>query len=241
MIRVKLQILSLILLAGLLCAADVMAQGRGGGGLLGLLNNEAVHKELDMSEDQIAEIETLMKDSRDRRGKAMEKVRELFKEGDRSAAMEMARSTFGDLSQEDEGDVEDLLVGGQFDRLKQLSIQRELAGRNPGSALNKLLDLVEATDDEKKKFEEVKGKLEKEAAKKIAKIRSQTVEQIARQSLSSAKAAEFMDFIGEAMEGGAEALRSSGRGAWGGGDRGGRSGGGKGGSGEGGNRKGGSP
>jgi len=241
MIRVKLQILSLILLSGFLCTADVMAQGRGRGGnsLLGLLSNEAVHKELEMSDEQIAEIENLMESSRDRRSKAMNKVRELFKEGGREAAMEMARSVFGDLGKEDEADVEDLLIGDQIDRLRQLSIQRELAGRNPGSALNKLLDLVEATDDEKKKFEKVKEKLEKEAAEKIAKIRSQIVEQIARQSLSSAKADEFMGFIGEAMEGGAGAFRDRGRGGWSGGDRGGRDGakGAKGGKGEeGGNR-----
>ena len=114
MIRVKLQILGLVLLAGALCTADAMAQGRsrggGGNGLLKLLANEAVHKELDMSEDQIAEIEILMEDSRDRRGEAMNKIRELFKDGDREAAMEMARSAFGDLAKEDEAEVEDCLL-----------------------------------------------------------------------------------------------------------------------------------
>ena len=187
MIRVKLQILGLMLLAGFLCTADVMAQGRsrgGGNSLLELLGNEAVQKELDMSDDQVAEIEILMEDSRERRGEAMNKVRELFRDGDRDAAMDLARSAFGDLAKEDEAEIEDLLIGDQFDRLKQLSIQRELAGRNPGSAVKKLLDMVDATDEEKEKFEEVKAKLEKEAAEKIAKIRAQTIEQIARQSLS---------------------------------------------------------
>ncbi len=245
MIRVKLQILGLVLLAAVLCTADVMAQpggdrgrggfggpGWGGGRLLDLLSNELIQKELEMSDDQIAEVQTLRDDSRRRRGEAMSKVRELFQGGDRQAAMEKARTVFGDLTKEDETDIEDFLIGEQFDRLKQLSIQRDLAGRNPNGALGKLLDMVEATDDEKDKFEEVKEKLEKEAAEKIAEIKAQTVEQIARESLSGPKADKFMEFIGESMEGGAEAFRDrgwQGRGGRGGrgGDRGGRGGGGR--------------
>ena len=77
------------------------------------------------------------------------------------------------------------------------------------------------------------------AAEKIAKIRSETVEQIARESLSDDKADKFMGFIGEAMEGSAEAFRNQdrdfrGRSGRGGGSRGGDGGkGGKGGGGKG--------
>ena len=231
MIRVKFQILGLVLLAAFLCTADVFAQGGGrgrGGGfgssqLLDLLSNEAVQKELEMSDDQVAEIEELREGAAERRSEAIPEIREMFRNGgNREEAMGKAREVFGELAKEVELEVEDLLIGEQFDRLKQISIQRDLAGRNSRSALNKLLDLVEATDDEKDKFEEVKDRLEKEAAKKIAKIRSQTVEQIARQSLSDDKADKFMEFIGEAMEGSAEAFQDRGRGR--GGDDGGRGG-----------------
>jgi len=215
MVRVKLQILGLVLLAMVLGAADVNAQGRrggfGGDRLLDLLSNSAIQKELEMSEDQVAEIEILMEDSRERRGEAMKEVREAFQNGDREAAMDRAREVFGELAKEDDTDIENLLIGEQFDRLKQLSIQRDLIGRNPGSAMDKLLDLVEATDDEKEKFDEVKERLEKEAAEKIAKIRAETVEKIARESLAAPKAEKFMEFIGKAMEGGSEAFRNRGR------------------------------
>ena len=247
MIRVKFQILGLVLLAALVCVADVSAQGRGRGGgdrLLDLLSNGAVQKELDMSEDQVAEIKKLEEESRERRGEAIREIREVFQNGDREEAMQRAREVFGELAKEDELEIDDLLIGEQFDRLKQISIQRQLVGRNSGSALNKLLDLVEATEDEKEKFGEVRERLEKEAAEKIAKIRSETVEQIARESLSDDKADKFMGFIGEAMEGSAEAFRNQdrdfrGRSGRGGGSRGGDGGkGGKGGGGKGGGGKG---
>lgn len=210
MIRINVQILGLVLLAGFLCASDVVAQR--GGGLLDLLSIESVQKELEMSSDQVAELETLKEESRERRNEARQEIRESFRNGgDRESAMQRARELFGELAKEDEADIEGVLIGDQFDRLKQVSIQRDLAGRNSGSAMERLLELVEATDDEKDKFEEVKEKLEKEAAAKIAKIRAQTVEQIARQSLSSAKADKFMDFIGEAMEGGVAALQNQNR------------------------------
>lgn len=254
MIRINIQILGLVLLAGFLCAADVVAQGggrgRGGGGfggtrLLDLLSNETVQKELEMSDDQVAEVEALEEESRERRSEAMQEVRESFRNGDREEAMEKAREVFGELVKEDEADIEDVLIGEQFDRLKQISIQRDLAGRNAGSAMEKLLEQVDATDDEIEKFEEVKERLEKEAAAKIAKIRSQTLEQIARQSLSTDKADKFMDIIGKAIEGGAANLQNRGRGGRGGDDggrggrggRGGFDGGGKGG-GKGGGREG---
>ena len=244
MFRVKFQILGLILLSGFLLTADVFAQGgrgRGGfrgDGLLTLLSNDTVQKELDMSSDQVAGLKELEEESNERRSEAIQEIRESFQNGDREEAMSRAREVFGELQEDVETDVKDLLVGSQFDRLKQIVVQRDLAGRNPSSAMEKLLDSVEATDEEKEKFEEVKSRLEKEAAEKIAKIKSQTVEQIVRQSLSAEKADKFMEFIGEAMPGGVSALQQDrGRGGRGGGGRGGRGGadgGGKGGGGFGG-------
>jgi len=200
------KILALAAMAALLFVSDVVAQRGGnpfsrGTSLLELLANESVQEYLEMSDDQIAEIEIIVEDSRERRGDAMAKIREEFQSGDRESAFKMAREIMGELTEEDEKGVEEMLVGDQLETLQRIRLQQDLKGRNPAGALDRLLDMVEATDDEKEKFKEVSVEIDKETRKKIEKLVRQSVTQKFQESLTAAKAKKAEKILGDMIEG----------------------------------------
>ncbi len=206
--RGKIHVLGLVALAVVLGASDVMAQpGRGGssffGGrstdLSGLLQNESVGNHIELSDAQKDELRALQEESTERRNEAMNEVRDMFRSGDREEAMTFAREKFTELRSDSDAGIGDILLEHQMERLKQIALQQDIR-RNPQSALEKLLDMVEATDEQKEKFAEARERITKEVAKKIAKINEQAMQQMAQESLTPSQTKEFMGYIGESLQ-----------------------------------------
>jgi len=175
----------------------------------GLLANEAVQKELELSADQVSKITKLREDSQAEMRKQFEGVREL-PEDQRRAKFEEMR-TKGEASQKElRGKVNEVLLPDQQVRLKELAIQAQGTGalNNPETA-----EALKLTDDQKKKLETIReesgtkmrelftggrgeGGPSEETRKKIADLRKESGDK-SLAVLTSEQAAQFEKIKGE--------------------------------------------
>lgn len=202
----------------MLFAATADAQpGRGRGGLGGnsffLLMNETVQKELDISEDQLAEIRKLSEKLRDR---------------------ELSREDRAELSTKIQDEIEsDILFRPQRERLAQIQNQQRARGSSGGLTSDYLREELDITDKQLEEIREVAEEANEELQEKIAELRADAQKKILG-VLSSSQRRKYEDMMGKPFElgrggfgqggqgrGGNFGGRGGGRGGDGGGQRGG--------------------
>lgn len=192
------------LLAMALCTSTVDAQVNsaltnsiGGGGMLSLMQNERVQKELELNDEQKKEFVDLNQSLR-------QEVRELYEDmrnggGDRRQMFEELRTKMKDVADDLDSKVKDVLSEKQLVRTKQLQVQKQLVdiARALEGSLGKQLGLekadVESVTD---KAEEVKKWQAEQIAKILAQSREKIMSAMPKESREKLKemAGEHFDF-----------------------------------------------
>ena len=212
--------------------------GFGGGGSLELLAREDVQKELELLDDQIAEIEEAREDQRD----AVREAFSGFGRGGNRGGGNRDRQGGGDRGQRQGGEdrfarfremrekmekqvkesIDKILLPHQSKRLTQLALQRSLRGgaAQAAAALSSgdLAEDLKVSESQGEKLQEKARSIEEKLRKEIAKLRKKAQEELVG-SLTPAQQREFKEMVGKPFTF-AEPERGRGRGRGRGGDRG---------------------
>jgi len=154
----------------------------GGGGTLGLIQQQEVQQEIELSEDQEAELRTLGEEIRDQvRGEMQgmfEGMRDLSDE-ERQARFDEIRARFEQINKDAEGRMQKVLMPHQFDRLKQIDLQSRLQ-RGGAAALTEgeLADTLGLTDSQRDQLREKQEEVQKELDEKIGQLRIEARNQL---------------------------------------------------------------
>ena len=198
--------LSLCTVAAICFADFATAQGPGRGNeVMNLLRNEAVKSELELVDDQVQEIESIMEEMwaemRDKMGK-MREFRDLSPE-DRREKYSEVREEMDERRQKYQEQVNGVLLPEQLSRLKQLSLQSR-ARRSGDGALgvlqnSELLTELGIDKETQKKLQEKTEEVLAELKKKIAKLRKQAEKEILS-VLPADKRKVFNDAVGNSFD-----------------------------------------
>lgn len=195
---------------GALMASPAMAQPPGGGGrggfgggnfggfgggsnLLGLLANDDVKKELQLLDDQVADIERLTREQG-------EEMRGLFQPGgDRDAMM----AKINEVRKKTEEQLAKVLEPDQLKRLKQIDFQQAVNRGMGGFASGIISDQVAAelglTKDQIDALSAAQKQADEEFRKKQAQIRQEVLDSLVAK-LTPEQQAKFKDLYGKPFE-----------------------------------------
>ena len=201
------------LIAVVLVAADsVQAQGRGGFGggrggwgamgqqfqMMGLLRNEDVAKDLELTDEQLQKFDDLQQDMRSSMRDMFRDLRELNEE----ERVEKIQEYMDDYKSE----VNRILLPHQSKRLSQINLQRTMSstrGRGNGAlALLQNKELVEKLGITEEQIEDMQKKSEEvaeEVRKKIERIQKEAQEEVLG-VLSKSQRKELEEMMGETFK-----------------------------------------
>lgn len=192
----------------------------GGGGLMGLLANDDVKKELQLLDDQVSKIETIQQDM----GAEM---RDLFQPGgDRDAMM----AKINELRKKTEDEVAKVLEADQLKRLKQIEFQqavnRGMGGIAGGIVSDQVVADLGLTKEQVETLTDAQKTADEEYRKKMAQLRNEAIEALVAK-LTPEQQAKFKELYGKPFEmrvnfGGGRGQGGPGGGRGQGGGRGGR-------------------
>lgn len=169
--------------------------GLGFGGLAEVLRREDVRKELELLDDQVAQLEKLA-DSR------REKMRDLFS-GLRDVPQEERAAKVRELFQKSQQDLEaeigKILLPHQLKRARQLAVQSRLRGGVRGMLGEQVAQDLSLTDDQKEKLRAKSEQLEENIRKKLAELRTQAQDELL-QLLTPEQQAKWKEMVGEPFD-----------------------------------------
>ena len=216
-----------------LMTTTATAQRGGGGGpggmmgnsSLGLINDKNVIAELELTSDQIESLKELQDDMRDVFRESFSGMRERFREEgvDREELMSEIREKIKTEMKGVEGELSEILLPFQSERLEQLSMQMR-AGRSGTTGLLSSPEVKEKLGITDEQIEEMKAKTEE--VREELNVKMKELREEARQDilsvLTSDQQAQIKEMMGESFE--FEQRRGGGDRGGRGGDRGGRGG-----------------
>jgi Spy/CpxP family protein refolding chaperone len=215
----------------------------GGGGTLGLIQQQEVQREVELTEDQEAELQALGESIRDQMRDEMrpmfEGMRDLSDE-ERQTRFEEARARMEEIGKEAETKMQSVLLPHQFERLKQIDLQSRLQ-RGGAAALTQgeLADTLGLSESQREQLQEKTEEVQKDLEAKISQLRidarNQVLEVLTTEQRAKLQAMMGSDFALPEPQFGPPGGRRGGFGAGGRGGRGGRGGQGGNGGGNGGN------
>lgn len=169
--------------------------GFGGGGL-DLLQNESVQKELELLDDQIAQIRELA-DSNDTRSRLREALGEL-----RDLPDDQRREKFGqimaEIREETQKQIDKILLPHQGERLRQIEFQ--LSARRSGGVLSgELADELGITEAQREEMRAAAEKAFEELREKQRQLQQEAQEKILA-VLSPAQRARYKQLVGEPFD-----------------------------------------
>lgn len=171
--------------------------GFGGGGLSGVLMREDVRKELELVDDQVAELQKLAESRRGRMGEMFSGLRDIE---DRDQRMTKMRELMEKAQAETEKEIGKILLPHQLKRAKQLAFQQRLRG-GAGRALSggPLADELGVTEAQQEKLRAANEKLQNELRQKIAELQKEAQEELLK-ILTPQQQAKFKELVGEPFE-----------------------------------------
>jgi len=126
--------------------------GFGGGGIVGLLGIEQVQKEIELLDEQKADIQKLQESLRGERGQFNREEFQNLSEDERRARFETLRAEGEKLAKEAQAKLAEILLPHQLERVKQISVQM-LGAR---ALLNdEVVATLGISDDQKAQIQEV--------------------------------------------------------------------------------------
>ncbi len=168
--------------------------GFGFGGLAETLRREDVRKDLELLDDQVAQLQKLADGRRDQ-------MRDLFS-GLRDVPQEQRGEKMRELFQKSQQDLEaeigKILLPHQMKRAKQLEMQLRLRG-GLGRMGDQTAQELGLTDEQKEKLRGKSDQLEEEIRKKLAELRTQAQNELLK-VLTPAQQAKWKDMMGEPFE-----------------------------------------
>ncbi len=172
--------------------------GFGGGGLTGVLMREDVRKELELVDDQVADLQKLAEGRRDRMGEMFSGLRDIE---DREERGRKFREIMEKAQAEIEKDISKVLLPHQMKRAKQLAFQQRLRG-GAGRALTSGGSMAEElgiTETQQEKLRAANEKLQNELRQKIAELQNEAQEELLK-ILTPQQQAKFKELVGEPFE-----------------------------------------
>lgn len=154
----------------------------GGGGTLGLIQQQEVQQEIEISEDQQAELRTLGETIRDEIRSEMqgmfEGMRDLNDE-ERQARFDEIRARFEEINKDAEARMQKVLMPHQFDRLKQIDLQSRLQRGGAGALTEgELADTLGLTEAQRDQIREKQEEVQKDLDEKIGQLRIEARNQL---------------------------------------------------------------
>ncbi len=146
-----------------------------GNNSLNLLNDKNVHRDLELIDDQVKEIDGIRK-----------KYRARFKEAVKSMQESKSKDVsvqFKKIKKEQEQELANVLLPHQQERIKQIQYQLQLKSRGTLGVLvsGPIGKELEITPDQVKKLTEFEKTLQKETAKKIEQIKMEARKRLLKQ------------------------------------------------------------
>lgn len=226
----SLSVLTLAVVA--LCSADVLAQpgggrgGRGGrgfggpgGDVAGLLQSEDVRTELEVTDDQMADMQAMGEDMRNEMRSMFEGMRDLSPE-ERQERFQSMRDEMEDIRAEAEERMNDILLPHQVARLKEIQLQQQVRrGGLQGALRGELAEKLGITEEQRDELVEKAQELQTEMQEKIAEMRKDAEDEL-MQVLTPEQRSQLKSMLGTDFE-----MEDRGFGRGGFGQRGGRGGG----------------
>jgi len=203
--------------------------GAGGGGLSTLLRDSKVQEELELVEDQVADLEEIQSEMR-------QEMMEMFRGGggfrdlsddERRERMEELRAKITERTKEMDEEIGQVLLPHQLTRLRELNFQSQIqrSGTDGMADNESIIEALGITDEQKEKMKKAAEEASKKLEEKIQKLRQQAQDEVLA-VLTPEQRKKFKELKGESFEfsnnrrgpnrGGLEGRR--------GGDRGGRGG-----------------
>ena len=171
----------------------------GGGGIQSLLMRKDVQKELDLTEEQVKDLESLSENRRGGRdgGRDLRSELEGLSEEERRDKFREMRE---EREKETEGKLKEILLGGQFTRLKELSIQYSSQQRGGRSVLSRtLIEALDISDEQLEDLEKRAEELEEELNKEVAKLRAEMKAKLMKE-LTPKQQSEYKKLAGDTFE-----------------------------------------
>jgi Spy/CpxP family protein refolding chaperone len=171
--------------------------GFGGGGLVGVLMREDARKELELVDEQIADLQKLAEGQRGRMGEMFSGLRDIEDREERFAKM---RELMQKAQTEIEKEVGKILLPHQTKRAKQLAFQLRLRG-GAGRALagGPLVEELGITESQQEKLRAANEKLQNELRQKIAELQKEAQEELLK-LLTPQQQAKFKEMVGDPFE-----------------------------------------
>ena len=170
--------------------------GGAGGGSLGLLQREDVQKELELLDDQVADLQKIRDDM-------AASMRDLFtgnQDLPREERMQKMRETMEKAQQDVQAKVDKVLLPHQKKRLEQLANQMRMRGGATRSLTSDTIaEELGLTDAQKTKIQAKADQLEAELRQKLAQLRAQAQEELLKE-LTPQQQAKFKDMVGDPFE-----------------------------------------
>jgi Spy/CpxP family protein refolding chaperone len=154
----------------------------GGGGTFGLIQQQEVQQEIELSEDQQAELQTLgdtIRDEiRDEMQGMFQGMRDLSDE-EREAKFAEIRTRFEEINKDAESRMQKVLLPHQFDRLKQIDLQSRIQ-RGGAAALSEgeLADTLGLSESQREQIREKSEQVQKDLNDKISQLRIEARNQL---------------------------------------------------------------
>jgi Spy/CpxP family protein refolding chaperone len=122
--------------------------GPGGGGIGMLLNNDSVHKELKLSEDQVQKCKAIVKEAREKHAEDFKAAQTLEGEERFAKMRELGKAVNEEITKA----AKDVLTADQMKRLNQIELQTRGANAFTDEEIQKKLNI---TDDQKEKIKTI--------------------------------------------------------------------------------------
>ena len=145
-----------------------------------------VQKEIELTDDQKAELGKLRNEIRDQIRNQMQDsfngMRDLSDE-ERQARIDKIREQMDTIRKDVEGKLQKVLLPNQFDRLKQIDLQSRIQREGAGAlSQGELADQLGLTDDQKEKLQQKSEEVQKDLQAKIRQLRLDARKPVARRA-----------------------------------------------------------
>lgn len=168
--------------------------GGGFGGLADVLRRQDVRKDLELLDDQVAQLEKLAEGRREQMRELFSGLRDVPQEERGAKMRELVQKAQKDL----EADVGKILLPHQMKRAKQLVTQMQMRGGR-GMLSEPIAQDLALTDAQKEQLQAKSAQLEEEARKKLAELRAQSQNELLK-VLTPAQQAKWKEMVGEPFE-----------------------------------------
>lgn len=174
--------------------------GMGGNNPMFLLTNEKVRAELEIVDDQVAELDALRED-------LQTEMRDMFSgmrdadPADRQSMMEDMRAQMEEKTKEYEGKLNAILLPHQQTRLKQLFVQSQARGQAGGALLSNdtVKEELDITPEQEEKLQEAAEKAQEEMRAEVLKLQKAAEDKILK-VLSSEQQKKYRELVGETFD-----------------------------------------